>query len=113
MTSFVIYYMVRCIDIDSGSTIKNYTVYEYTNENKKSIVTNYNADVSIINYFVGYQAAHDDFEKGMERSNLVHDVFYAEVIKVDGQHITVDGKIGTTANPIMDVAKIQLLSDEK
>ena len=116
----------------------------------------------VISYFVGYKAAYDDFERGMEQSNLVHDVFYAEVVKVDGQHIavdgldindvdyrgeytlevypetelvwhdttislsdlkeghivsvvlySVDGKIDTTANPIIDIAKIQLLSDEK
>lgn len=114
-----------------------------------------------ISYFVGYKTAYDDFENGMETSRLVHDVFYAEIISIDGQLITVDGldindcsyrdqytleiypetqlvwhktevnisdlkpghlvsivlysvegEINTDVNPITDVARIQILSDD-
>lgn len=45
----------------------------------------------LISYFIGYKAAYDDFEHGLEQSNLVHEVFYAEVKEVDGQCVMVQG----------------------
>lgn len=45
----------------------------------------------MISYFIGYKAAYDDFEYGLEQSSLVHETFYAEVKKVDGQRVLVQG----------------------
>lgn len=45
----------------------------------------------MISYFVGYKTAYDDFEYGLEQSNLVHKTFYAEVKAVDGQRVLVQG----------------------
>jgi len=116
---------------------------------------------TMISYFIGYKTAYDDFEYGLEQSNLVHETFYAEVKSVDGSHIlvqgleindrnyrgeytlqiygetemiwhntkisisdlevghvvsveiySVDGVIDTSADVLMDIAKIKILSDE-
>jgi len=116
---------------------------------------------AMISYFIGYKAAYDDFEYGLEQSQLVRETFYAEVKSVDGSHIlvqgleindrnyrgeytleiydeteliwhdtmisvsdlevghivsveiySVDGVIDTSADVLMDIAKIKILSDE-
>lgn len=47
--------------------------------------------ISFISYFVGYKAAYDDYEHGLSQSQTTFETFYAEIIKIEDNQITVDG----------------------